>query len=73
LIFLDRDIEFFSMTLTTSQAAERLGVSVSRVQQFIKAGRLPAEKVGRDYLIQAADLAKVKNRKPGRPRRTDRR
>ena len=57
------------MQLTTSQAATRLGVSISRVQQFIKSGRLPAEKVGRDYIIQPKDLAKVKNRKPGRPKK----
>ena len=57
------------MNLTTSQAAAKLGVSISRVQQFIKSGRLPAEKVGRDFIIQPKDLAKVRNRKPGRPRK----
>lgn len=53
--------------LTTAEVAERLGVSSRRVHQFIAEGRLPAEKKGRDYLIDEKDLAKVKNRKPGRP------
>lgn len=54
-------------TLTTREAADRLGVSVGRIHQFIRDERLPAEKKGRDYLIKESDLAKVKNRKPGRP------
>ena len=53
--------------LTTPQAAERLGVSIYRIQQFIREGRLPAEKVGRDWLIREGDLKLVENRKPGRP------
>lgn len=31
------------------------------------AGRLPAERVGNQFLILPADLAMVKDRKPGRP------
>lgn len=42
--------------LTTAQAAERLSVSVRRVQKLIQAGRLPANRLGRDYVILAADL-----------------
>jgi excisionase family DNA binding protein len=53
--------------LTTSQAAAKLGLSISRIQQFIREGRLPAEKVGRDWLIREEDLKLVENRKPGRP------
>jgi excisionase family DNA binding protein len=54
--------------ISTKQAAERLGVSMLRVQQLIRAGRLPAEKVGRDYVILEKDLQLVLTRKPGRPR-----
>ena len=54
--------------LTTAHVAERLGVSRDRVYQFIREERLPGQKIGRDYLIQEKDLARVKNRKPGRPR-----
>jgi excisionase family DNA binding protein len=53
--------------LTTKAAAERLGVTVVRVHQLIKDQRLPAEKFGRDYLIDSKDLALVKKRKAGRP------
>jgi excisionase family DNA binding protein len=55
--------------LTTKEAAERLGVSVTRVQQLILAERLPAEKMGRDYFIQEDDLKLVADRKVGRPRK----
>lgn len=56
--------------LTTKEAAERLGVTVTRVQQLILAERLPAEKKGRDYFINEADLKLVEDRKPGRPRKS---
>ncbi|HYP02865.1 MAG TPA: helix-turn-helix domain-containing protein [Pyrinomonadaceae bacterium] len=54
-------------TLTTQEAAERLGISAIRVRQLISAGRLPAEKFGRDYMIKEEDLELVADRKPGRP------
>lgn len=53
--------------LTTPEVAARLGVTVTRVQQMITAGRLPAEKMGRDYFVKEEDLKLVENRKPGRP------
>ena len=53
----------------TAVAAQRLGISPDRVRALIKAGRLPAQKFGRDYVIDPKDLALVKNRKPGRPRK----
>ena len=52
----------------TAVAAKRLGVSQDRVRALIKAGRLPAKKLGRDYFMHPDDLALVKNRNPGRPR-----
>lgn len=55
--------------LTTKETAERLKVSVRRVHQFIEDGRLPAEKLGRDYFIKDEDLKLVEDRKPGRPRK----
>jgi len=55
--------------LTTPQVAERLGVTVRRVQALIKAGRLPSQQYGRDHLIKEKDLAFVAERKPGRPRK----
>ena len=55
--------------ITTKEAAKRLGISLARVQQLIQAGRLPAEKFGRELQIREGDLAKVANRKWGRPRK----
>jgi excisionase family DNA binding protein len=55
--------------LTTKEVAERLGVSVRRVHALIQDERLPAQKFGRDYMIQEKDLELVKDRKPGRPRK----
>lgn len=57
--------------LTTAEAAERLAVTVRRVQAMIKAGRLPAEKRGRDYLIEESALALVADRRPGRPKKPE--
>jgi excisionase family DNA binding protein len=53
--------------LTTQQAAERLGISQPRIYQLISEGRLPAQKVGRDYVINEEDLRLAENR-PGRGR-----
>lgn len=53
--------------LTTTEAAIRLGVSTRRVQAMIKSGRLPATKMGRDWMIKEKDLKLVEDRKPGRP------
>jgi excisionase family DNA binding protein len=55
--------------LTTQEAAERLNVTVRRVQAMIRDGRLPAEKMGRDWFIKEEDLALVANRKVGRPKK----
>jgi len=53
--------------LTTKEVAEKLGVSVGRVQQFIAEGRLPATKVGQTNLVKESDLKLVQSRKTGRP------
>lgn len=53
--------------ISTKEAAEKLGVSVLRVQQLIWAKRLPAKRIGRDYVIDETDLQLVKERKNGRP------
>ena len=53
--------------LTAQQVAERLGVTVRRVQAMIKDGRLPASRFGRALVIRESDLALVADRKKGRP------
>jgi excisionase family DNA binding protein len=55
--------------ITTKQAATKLSLSVKRVQALIKAGRLPAALFGGVYAINEKDLALVKDRKPGRPKK----
>ena len=52
--------------LNVADASEVLGVLPRQVRNLITNGVLPAEKVGRDYIIRRSDLAKVpKDRKPG--------
>jgi excisionase family DNA binding protein len=55
--------------LTAVQVADQLGISKSRVIALIRAGRLPAQKIGVQWLINRADLHKVRVRKPGRPKK----
>ena len=57
--------------LTSKEAAERLGVTVARVRQLVLAGRLPAQKFGRDLVIKESDLKLLEGRKPGRPQKPD--
>lgn len=56
--------------LTTKEVAEKLGVSIRRIQAMITEKSLPATKIGRDYLIKESDLSLVENRKVGRPKKT---
>ena len=53
--------------ITVKDASEKLGITVGRVHQLISAGRLPARKLGNQYVIEISDLELIKIRKPGRP------
>lgn len=53
--------------ISTAEAAARLGVHITRVQVLIREGRLPAQKIGRTYVIDESDLKMVEERKAGRP------
>jgi len=53
--------------LTTQDAATELGISRRQVQTLIEKGKLPAERIGRDFLIRASDLRLVRVRPKGRP------
>jgi excisionase family DNA binding protein len=55
--------------ISAAEAAERLNVTSSRVRKMIASGRLKATKVGIMWLIDPKDLAAVKDRKVGRPRK----
>jgi excisionase family DNA binding protein len=56
--------------ISAAEAAEKLGIHITRVQVLIREGRLPAQKVGGSYVIDQGDLKLVRDRKPGRPRKT---
>lgn len=53
--------------LTTREAAEKLGVTDSRIRQLIAEKRLPAQKFGHVNMIDEKDLELVKDTKRGRP------
>ncbi len=53
--------------LSTNEVAEKLGVTSIRIRAMIRNGNLPAQKIGRDYVVKESDLKFVKDRKPGRP------
>ena len=53
--------------ISTTEAGEILGISRQRVLKLVQDGRLKAIKVANVYLIKKADLADVKDRRPGRP------
>ena len=56
--------------LTTSEAAEELGVTEGRIRQMMKAGIIiDVEKFGKSHAISAAEINKLKQteRKSGRP------
>ena len=57
--------------LLTPQVAERLGVTIGRVNQLIWAGLLDARKLGRDWLVDVESIARYQaiRRGPGRPKR----
>ena len=57
--------------LTTQQAAERLGLTDSRVRQLVLEGRLPAQKFGHLHMIREQDLVLVKEIKRGRPPKSE--
>lgn len=52
---------------STKDVAQILGITTVRVNQLIQEGKLPAQKIGRDWFVREQDLASVQNR-PGRGR-----
>ena len=53
--------------ISTTDAADRLGITRQRVLQLIEAGRLPAKLFANVYIIRTSDLSLVEERTPGRP------
>jgi excisionase family DNA binding protein len=64
---MSEEIKFLSV----AEAADRLGVTRTRVNQLINDGTLKAQRVGRSFAIDVRDLgaAEARNtKKTGRPR-----
>jgi excisionase family DNA binding protein len=57
--------------ITPQDVADRLRLTVYRVHQLIRAGKLPATSFGRFYLVNEDDLALVANRPTGRPKKAE--
>lgn len=55
--------------ITTREASTIIGVTIRRVQALIKSGKLPAERIGRDWMIRRADAEKHQPERGGRPKR----
>jgi excisionase family DNA binding protein len=55
--------------MAVSEAAVRLGVSEPRVRQLLAAGRLAGRRLGRIWLVDDEDVARLEQqrRRPGRP------
>ena len=56
--------------LTTQQAADELDVSRRQIQSLIDSMRLPAQKMGRDWVVSSNDLAHIRETTFHRPRLT---
>ena len=56
-----------SKVITTTDAAERLGVTRRRVLQYIKEGRVRADKMGRDYMVDLESVEEFRPRPTGNP------
>jgi excisionase family DNA binding protein len=55
--------------LSTTEVAEVLGISCTRVRQYVKDGRLQSKMIGNSYAFHRDDVMKIKKspRKHGRP------
>lgn len=53
--------------ITTEQAADVLGVSVRRVQQYLSDHRIPYEKIGKNNFIKLGDALNFKESADLRP------
>ena len=49
------------MLLTTDKAGEYLSLSRRTIREMIKSGRLPAAKIGKQYLIDEDDISEFIN------------
>ena len=68
----DAEVEIATLELSTGLAATVLGFHPEHVRRLIRAGRIPARRVGGDYRIGVDDLwpiLQARSRRSGRRRR----
>lgn len=55
--------------VNVAEAADLLGRSRALTRRLCQQGRIPAEKIGRDWVLKLADIRQfaAEERKPGRP------
>ena len=58
----------------TNEAARRLGLSIGRTTAMIRSGILRAQKIGKTWIVDEAEVSRVAklDRKPGRPSKRSR-
>ncbi len=58
--------------VSAAEAARLLGLSPTRIGYYIASRRLPAERVGRQWIIRLSDVEnfRTQERRPGRPPKT---
>lgn len=56
-----------SEPITTAVAAERLGVTIQRVRQYILDGRIQARKFGSVYMVDPESVAAFRPKPVGNP------
>ncbi|MGE5609922.1 MAG: helix-turn-helix domain-containing protein [Bacillota bacterium] len=57
----------------TTEAARRLGLTNQRITAMIRAGQVAAQKIGRTWVVDEAEIERLRHqeRKPGRPRKRE--
>lgn len=67
-----KGIALMEKLLSVAEAAARLGLHRTRINQLINSGALPASRIGRAYVIREVDLELVKERpSPGPPPKSE--
>lgn len=53
--------------MSVAEAAHAVGLSRARVDALIRSGRIPARRIGRQYVIDDLEPLLTRSRQPGRP------
>jgi len=53
---MGKEVKMETMFYTTDEVAEKLKVNVMTIYRYIKAGKLTAHKIGKEYRIKSEDF-----------------